>query len=172
MPEQPEQPEQEATDLVRLCDDEGNSVVVRVTGRDTPGVLTGHDTLVARIVLTTGFVGGHLDVRLSPRVLTAWDTALDALAAGRDIRWLMGHGPEVRIRVEGERGCPEVVVEDVSMSMVTVVVPVAVEENWVEDHRRRLEDVRRRWPEEVTESSSGVYEWRASRPAPGAPPTG
>ncbi|MGW0858199.1 DUF5959 family protein, partial [Streptomyces sp. NPDC002690] len=34
-------------DLVNLADPDGNSCVVRVTGRLQPGVLTGHDVLCA-----------------------------------------------------------------------------------------------------------------------------
>ncbi|MCF4139034.1 DUF5959 family protein [Streptomyces sp. Tue 6430] len=154
---------QEAVDLIRLADDEGNSVVVRVTGRYMPGVLTGHDTLTANVLVTTGFVSGQLEVRLSPSDLVAWETALDSLAAGRDISWMGGRAPEIRIELEGGRGCPDVIVDDVPGSMATVTVPVALEEGWVDDQRRRSDEVRRRWPREVVEPSSGVYEWSPSR---------
>jgi hypothetical protein len=47
--------------------------------------------------------------------------------------------------------------------MATVTVPVALEEGWTDDQRRRLDEVRRRWPREVVEPSSGVFEWSPHR---------
>ncbi|MFF9115569.1 DUF5959 family protein [Streptomyces massasporeus] len=154
---------QEAVDLIRLADDEGNSVVVQVTGRDMPGVLTGHDTLTANVLVTTGFVSGQLEVWLLPGDLVEWEAALDSLAAGQDIRWMGGRAPEIRVQLEGERGCPEVIVDDVPSSMATVTVPVALEEGWIDDQRRRLDEVRRLWPREVVEPSFGVFEWSPNR---------
>jgi hypothetical protein len=155
--------EQKAVDLIHLADDEGNSVTVRVTGREMPGVLTRHDTLTADILVATEFVRGQLEVWLSPDDLVDWETALDQLAAGQDIRWLGDRTPEIRIRLNGERGCPDVIVDDVPASMATVTVPVALGEGWPAGQRRRLDDVRRRWPREVVESSFGVYEWSPNR---------
>ncbi|MPY30062.1 hypothetical protein FNH09_01570 [Streptomyces adustus] len=155
--------EQGGVDLIRLADDEGNSVVVQVTGRHRPGVLTAHDTLTANVLVTTAFVSGQLDIWIAPRDLVEWETALDSLAAGQDISWMGGRGPEIRIQLSGERGCPDVIVDDIPGSMATVTVPVAVEEGWMEEQRRRLDEVRRRWPREVVESSFGVYEWSPHR---------
>jgi hypothetical protein len=115
---------QGAVDLIPLADDEGNSVAVQVTGRDMPGVLTRHDTLIANVLVTTGFVRGQLKVWLSPRDLVAWETALDSLTAEQDISWMGGRAPEIRIRLEGERDCPDVIVDDIPGSMATVTVPV------------------------------------------------
>lgn len=154
---------QGAVDLIRLADDEGNSVAVQVTGRDMPGVLTGHDTLFANVLVATGFVRGQLKVWLLPSDLVDWEKALDSLAAGRDVSWMGDRAPEIRIRLEGERGCPDVIVDDVPGSMATVTVPVALEEGWIDDQRRRLGEVRRRWPREVVEPSFGVYEWSPNR---------
>ncbi|MFI1000024.1 DUF5959 family protein [Streptomyces galbus] len=154
---------QEAVDLIRLADDEGNSVVVRVTGRDMPGVLTRHDTLTADVLVTTGFVSGHLELWLLPGDLAEWEAALESLAAGQDITWLGDRAPEIRVRLAGERGCPEVVVEDVPGSMATVTVPVALEEGWTDEQRRRLDEVRRRWAREVVEPAFGVFEWSSHR---------
>ncbi|MFH9861933.1 DUF5959 family protein [Streptomyces sp. NPDC017202] len=154
---------QGAVDLIHLADDEGNSVVVQVTGRYMPGVLTGHDTLIANVLVTTGFVSGRLKVWLSPGDLAEWETALDSSAAGQDTSWMGGRAPEIRIRLDGERGCPDVIVDDVPGSMATVTVPVALGEGWVDDQRRRLDEVRRRWPREVVEPSFGVYQWSPDR---------
>lgn len=49
------------------------------------------------------------------------------------------NGPTVTIELDGEAGCPEVVVEDESISMVTVRVPVALEGDWINDHQARLQ---------------------------------
>ncbi|MDX3215105.1 DUF5959 family protein [Streptomyces sp. ME02-6991-2B] len=157
---------QGAIDLIRLADDEGNSVAVQVTGRDMPGVLTRHDTLIANVLVTTGFVSGQLKVRLLPSDLVDWETALDSLAAGQDVSWMGGRAPEIRVRLEGERGCPDVIVDDVPGSMATVTVPVTLEEGWIDDQRRRLGEVRRRWPREVLEPSFGVYEWKNRKRQP------
>jgi hypothetical protein len=154
---------QGTVDLIRLADDEGNSVTVRVTGRYTPGVLTGHDTLMASVLVTTGFVSGQLELWISPRDLVEWETALDSLATGQDIRWMGNRAPEIRIRLKGERGCPDVIVDDEPVSMATVTVPVALGEGWIDDQRRRLDAVRRHWPREVVEPSFGVYQWSPNR---------
>ncbi|MFG2946432.1 DUF5959 family protein [Streptomyces adustus] len=125
--------------------------------------MTAHDTLTANVLVTTPFVSGRLKVWIAPRDLVEWETALDSLAAGQDINWMGGRAPEIRIQLSGERGCPDVVIDDIPGSMATVTVPVAVEEGWIEEQRHRLDEVRRRWPREVVEPSFGVYEWSPDR---------
>ncbi|MGW3265981.1 DUF5959 family protein [Streptomyces sp. NPDC001056] len=129
-------------ELIHLADDEGNSVRVDVLGR-SPRWAAGLD---AEIVVRTPFVSGRLDLGLYRSRLERWDEALDRLDAGQDAAWMeMGRGPSLSVRLDGERGCPEVVVEDGSGSMVTVRVPVVPPDDWIADHRRRLRRVREHW---------------------------
>ncbi|MFC8422606.1 DUF5959 family protein [Streptomyces sp. NPDC057236] len=58
---------------------------------------------------------------------------------GQDITWMRtDRGPPVSVRLEGERDCPEVAVEDESTSMATVRVPVAFGEGRIADHQARV----------------------------------
>jgi hypothetical protein len=122
-------------DLVHLADPEGNAVHVTVLGPHPHWP----EALAAQIVVATPFVQGMLDLAVWPRDLAAWSAALDRLAAGDDISWMqMSRGPTLSIRLHGERDCPEITVEDEYLSMVTVRVPVDLEDGWIEDHRVRL----------------------------------
>lgn len=57
----------------------------------------------------------------------------------------MSRGPSIFIQFTGERDRPEVIVEDESGSMVTVRVPLALPDDWIVDHRRRLHQVMSYW---------------------------
>ncbi|GGJ40156.1 DUF5959 family protein [Streptomyces brasiliensis] len=129
-------------ELIFLADDEGNSVTVNVLGRN-PRWTAGLD---AEIVVQTPFVSGRIDLALWVSRLEGWADALDRLDAGVDVAWMeMSRGPSVFIQLSGERGCPEVVVEDESGSMVTVRVPLVPPDDWIADHRRRLRQVMDHW---------------------------
>ncbi|MFI9393055.1 DUF5959 family protein [Streptomyces bauhiniae] len=78
--------------------------------------------------------------------------ALDRLDAGEDVHWMdMDRGASVQVQLSGERDCPEVVVEDESGSMATVRVPVGLPDGWIDDHRRRLRQVRDYWVPKLLE---------------------
>ncbi|WP_328876059.1 DUF5959 family protein [Streptomyces sp. NBC_00287] len=129
-------------ELISLADDEGNSVAVNVLGRN-PRWTAGLD---AEIVVKTPFVSGRIDLALYVARLDGWARALDRLDAGEEVAWMqMSSGPSVFIQLTGDRGCPEVVVEDESGSMVTVRVPLVPPDNWIADHRRRLRLVMDHW---------------------------
>lgn len=129
-------------ELLLLADDEGNSVTVNVLGRDR-GWAAGLD---AEIVVRTPFVSGRVRLVLSASKLKSWGEALERLDAGEDAGWMeMDRGPSISIQLRGERDCPEVVVEDETVSMVTVRVPVVPPDDWIADHRRRLDQVRAHW---------------------------
>ncbi|MES9523678.1 DUF5959 family protein [Streptomyces capoamus] len=129
-------------ELISLADDEGNSVTVDVLGR-TPGWSAGLD---AEIVVRTPFVSGRIDLVLSASKLESWATNLTRLDAGEDVVWMeWDRGPSIFIQLTGERGCPEVVVEDESGSMVTVRVPLVPPYDWIADHRQRLREVMEHW---------------------------
>ncbi|MFF1442540.1 DUF5959 family protein [Streptomyces sp. NPDC058295] len=129
-------------DLALLCDDEGNSVRITVLG-PLQGVAGG---LAAEIVVDTPFVAGRLDLSLWRSRLTSWAEALDRLEASEDIAWLhVQRGPSVYIHLNGERDCPEVVVEDKLISMTTVRVPIDLPSDWVATHRGLLSAVLGAW---------------------------
>ncbi|OMI35838.1 hypothetical protein SPAR_29796 [Streptomyces sparsogenes DSM 40356] len=129
-------------ELISLADDEGNSVTVSVLGRN-PRWAAG---LNAEIVVKTPFVSGRIDLALSASELEDWADALDRLDVGVDVAWMeMSRGPSIFIQLNGERGCPEVVVEDESGSMVTVRVPLVPPDNWIAGHRQRLRHVMDHW---------------------------
>lgn len=129
-------------ELISLADDEGNSVTVNVLGRD-PRWSAGLD---AEIVVGTPFVSGRIDLVLSASKLESWADALIKLHAGEDVAWMeWDRGPSIWIQLSGERGCPEVVVEDESGSMVTVRVPLVPPDDWIADHRQRLHRVMAHW---------------------------
>ncbi|WP_327395727.1 DUF5959 family protein [Streptomyces phaeochromogenes] len=131
------------TDLALLADEEGNSVRITVLGRH-PRMVAG---LAAEIVVETPFVRGRLELALWRRRLEAWGHALDAaFDRGEDIAWMtVERGPSISIRLTGERDCPEVIVEDDTISMATVCVPVDLPRNWIDSHRRKLRDVLTLW---------------------------
>lgn len=60
----------------------------------------------------------------------------------------------------GWAGTPAVHVEDPSTSCVSVFFPMNLEEGWIDEQRRLLGRVLKEWPNEVLQSSPGVYEWR------------
>ncbi|MEU3398791.1 DUF5959 family protein [Streptomyces filamentosus] len=123
-------------ELILLADDEGNSVTVDVLGAG----------LEAEIVVRTPFVSGRIALVLCASKLESWAAALNRLDAGEDAAWMeMSNGPSIFIRLTGERDCPEVVVEDESGSMVTVRVPVVPPDDWIADHRERLQQVMDHW---------------------------
>ncbi|GAA5074400.1 DUF5959 family protein [Streptomyces similanensis] len=129
-------------ELIFLADDEGNSVAVNVLGCN-PSWAAG---LNAEIVVRTPFVSGRIGLALSASTLEDWADALDRLDGGMDVAWMeMSRGPSVFVQLTGERGCPEVVVEDESGSMVTVRVPLVPPDDWIADHRQRLRQVIDAW---------------------------
>ncbi|MFD6436829.1 DUF5959 family protein [Streptomyces venezuelae] len=128
--------------FILLSDDEGNSVSVTVTGRHPSPSVTGTIMFAAEIGIETPFVRGRLDLALWSSRLEQWGRVLDRLEAGEDAGWMVAErGPSLSVRLVGERDCPEVIVEDVTTSMVTVRVPVALRDDWIARHRERLATV-------------------------------
>ncbi|MGC0377661.1 DUF5959 family protein [Streptomyces sp. SAI-229] len=119
-------------ELVRLTDFENEVRIVVQSSMDDA-------FWEARIEITSLFVKGGTLLVLSRAKLDSWGQALQELSMGQNITWMrMDRGPTVSVRLEGERDCPEVVVEDESISMVTVRVPIALEEGWIADHQARV----------------------------------
>jgi hypothetical protein len=119
-------------ELVRLTDFENEVRIVVQSSMDDA-------FWEARIEITSLFVKGGTLLVLSRAKLDSWGQALEALSLGRDTTWMWtDRGPTVSVRLEGERDCPEIDVEDESVSMVTVRIPIALEEGWIADHQARL----------------------------------
>ncbi|MFI6863167.1 DUF5959 family protein [Streptomyces sp. NPDC050421] len=119
-------------ELVRLTDSENE---VRIT------VFSAMDSAFweAEIAVTSLFVKGSTLLVLSRSKLESWGRALEQLALEQDVIWMASdRGPTVSIQLDGERDCPEVVVEDESISMVTVRIPIALEDGWIADHQERV----------------------------------
>ncbi|MEU1186008.1 DUF5959 family protein [Streptomyces sp. NPDC005820] len=148
-------------DLIHLSDGD-NRFRVRVLGRRMPGVLPLHDLLDAEVLIESGFVNGHLALSLFPEDLASWSEALDTLAAGDDVCWTDDdRSPEIQMQaLNDEHGTAAVRIEDATGSGVSVFLPLCLEEGWISDQRRLLEQVRREWPSEVLQTSPGAYEWR------------
>ena len=131
-----------------------------------PGVLPLHDLLDAEVLIESGFVNGRRDLSLFPHDfphdLDGWSHALDALATGRDVCWMDDdRSPAIRLQsFDEEHETPAVHVEDVSRSSISVFLPLALEDGWIDDRRKLLQTVRREWPSEVLQTSPGTYEWR------------
>lgn len=119
-------------ELVRLSDFENE---VRIVVQSAMGDAFWE----AKIEITSLFVKGSTLLVLSRPKLEAWAHALEALSLGQAITWMQtDRGPTVSVQLEGERDCPEVVVEDESISMVTVRIPIALEDGWIADNQARI----------------------------------
>ncbi|MGW3136986.1 DUF5959 family protein [Streptomyces sp. NPDC001139] len=118
--------------------------LMRLSGLENEVVITvlspmGSPYWEARIEVSSTFVKGGTLLVLSPLKLDSWAKALDELERGQDVVWMeTDRGPTINIHLDGERDCPEVVVDDESLSMVTVRIPIALEEGWIDDQRNRL----------------------------------
>ncbi|WP_189937627.1 DUF5959 family protein [Streptomyces aurantiogriseus] len=149
-------------DLVHLEDADGNRCIVRVTGRYKPGVLPGHDTLRADVLVSASFVDARLETYVPQRHLDAWQRGLTGLVPGKDTR------------IGGDRGLKLILhmLEDRSLAVtvhdpdrLTTLLGIRPEENWVEEHHQRLEQVRQTWPSEVVETAPLTYAWSPDRQA-------
>ncbi|MFF8813886.1 DUF5959 family protein [Streptomyces pactum] len=149
-----------AVDLIHLEDADGDHCIVRVTGRSQPGVLTGHDTLRADVLLHTDFLDARLDLYLFPRDLDSWQRQLAGLGPGKGASIGGDRGLTLALRVQ-EDGSLVVMIED--PDRLSTMLWIQPRENWVAEHRDRLERVRHTWPSEVVETAPMTYEWRRDR---------
>jgi hypothetical protein len=146
-------------DLIHLEDEDGNRCIVRVTGRAHPGVLTGHDILRADVLVSASFIDARLNVYLFQWDLDAWQRDLSDLAPGWQASIGGGRGLSLVLHMH-EDGWLSVTVED--PDRLTALLGVRPEENWVDEHQERLEQVRQTWPSEVVETAPMTYEWSPS----------
>ncbi|WP_261386713.1 MULTISPECIES: DUF5959 family protein [unclassified Streptomyces] len=136
---------EEPIDLIRL-EDGGNSVVLRVTGKETGRHPGETDVLAGEFQVDTGFVRGSLETWLFPEDLRQWQQALDMLDAGQDAAWREGtRAPWLFIeRVEDDDRC-RVTIRDDSMSLTTVTVAVPLPDAWFDEAYDRLDRVWKTW---------------------------
>ncbi|MCF3128969.1 DUF5959 family protein [Streptomyces olivochromogenes] len=80
---------EESIDLIRL-EGGGNTVILRITGKETRQGLTGTDVLAGEFHVDTPFVRGSLRTGLLPEDLRQWQQALDMPDAGHDVAWREG----------------------------------------------------------------------------------
>ncbi|MFF0723224.1 DUF5959 family protein [Streptomyces sp. NPDC004134] len=133
-------------DLIRLEGD-GNSVVLRIDGRETRKPPVEADVLVGEFVVETPFVRGTLKTWLFPEDLGEWQQALDSLDAGEDIAWREGsRAPWLYVELDEDDDRCRVTIKDHSASLTTVTVTVPLADAWFDDAYRRLDAVWETWP--------------------------
>ncbi len=133
-------------DLIRL-EGEGNSVIVRITGKHADPAATGTDALAAEILVESAFVRGSITTPITPDDLTEWQEALDTLDTGKGIGWREGkRTAEMLIDFDPEDDRPYVTITDRSTSLATVTLAVDLSDEWFDDAYRRLDEVLRAWP--------------------------
>jgi hypothetical protein len=132
--------ERDLPDLIHLADDLGNSVVLRLTKQDPEGGLTGE------IEVGSHFVSGHIETWLSPEDLTSWETVLDDLARGDNTAWREGlRATEIWLELDDFDRVIVSVVDRLSC-LVTVELTIEVADDWLEDHYKRLNTIRKTRP--------------------------
>ncbi|MFB4311919.1 DUF5959 family protein [Actinomadura sp. GTD37] len=131
----------EASELIHLADDLGNSVVLRVTGRESGG-------LTGVIEVGSYFVSGGIKTWLDAEDLTAWGKVLDSLAQGDDgAAWREGQrAAELHLEID-DNDRMHVAVVDSHSFLVTVELTIEVADDWLEAHRERLTATRALLPE-------------------------
>ncbi|MGA4838976.1 DUF5959 family protein [Streptomyces sp. G45] len=132
----------EPVDLIRL-EGEGNSVVIRVTGRSAAGSAT----LTGEVVVDTAFVRGTLPTWIDPGDLDGWRETLDTLDGGQDAGWREdGSGAELYIELDPDGERAHVTVTDHAMSLTEVTATVTLTDEWFDEAYDRLDETLRTWP--------------------------
>jgi hypothetical protein len=116
----------------------------------------------AEIVVSSDFISGQFRVHFFLTAMESWSQALHSINKNHEAEWLdIGNGPTIKIRVaENEDSDVMATIEDTSGSGVTVVIPMALDDDWIEDHHERINRARKNWPIEVLEKTPRSYEWK------------
>ncbi len=146
-----------AVDLIHLEDVDGDCCIVRVIGRYKPGVLTGHDVLRAQVLAHAHFVDARLELYLFQQDLDAWQQELTGLAPGTDASIGGDRGLSLALHMHEDRSLAVTIHDPDRLSAMLWIRP---QENWMDEHHDRLEQVRQTWPSEVVETAPMTYEWR------------
>jgi hypothetical protein len=137
---------EEPIDLIHL-EGEGNSVILRITGKEKRKHPGETDVLVGEFQVDTPFVRGSLKTWVFPEDLRQWQQALDMLDAGHDIAWLEGtRAPWLYIELDEDDDRCEITIKDHSMSQTTVTVTVPLSDAWFNDAYQRLDRTWETWP--------------------------
>ncbi|GHF77628.1 hypothetical protein GCM10018790_64690 [Kitasatospora xanthocidica] len=133
--------EDDFRDLIHLADPPGTSghaVSLRVLKR-----VPRSGFLDCEFVVETETISGSFPVGITSDDLDDWEEALDRLADDLFVSWL-NSGRSVELGIKPLRsGAIGVSIHDAPSSQVTVSLPLSPPAGWVEDHRARLESVRR-----------------------------
>ncbi|WP_308406794.1 DUF5959 family protein [Streptomyces sp. AC555_RSS877] len=128
----------QALELVRFAD-EVRSVAIEVVG-GAPLVMGAERYYPAEIVLRSDFVNGRIGLQVSREDLDEWERCLDALQAEEGAQWPAG---DRSAWVEVVPDDPvEVTVHDSPSTRISVLVPIDVASDWLEENRLRLARVR------------------------------
>ncbi|MEU6900307.1 DUF5959 family protein [Streptomyces virginiae] len=146
--------------LIDLGDAEGNRCVVRVTGRYQPGILTGHDTLRADVLVSASFVDARLEIYLFQQDLDTWQHDLTRLVRGEGATIGGDRGLSLDFFMYEDRKLALTVQDPDRLSVMLGIEPPAT---WIQDHNQHLDQVRATWPSEVVETAPMAYEWSPSR---------
>lgn len=152
-------------DLIDLEDAAGDRCVVRVTGRYQPGVLTGHDTLQADVLISATFIDARLEVFLFPEDLDTWQRDLSQLAPGRNVTLGGDRGLTLHLSMREDRTLRLTVLDPDRLSVELGIAPPST---WIQEHHQRLDRVREAWPREVVETAPMTYGWSSGRTSRGA----
>ncbi|MER6471348.1 DUF5959 family protein [Streptomyces collinus] len=132
-------------DLIHLAG-EGNSVALRITGRELGRGGRRTEVLTGEFVVDTPFIKGTLSSWLSPGDLTEWQDCLDALDAGRAITWRdAARGPALSVERDDTGERLRVTIKDNVTTLTTVTVSVPLDDSWFDDAYDRLEKVWTTW---------------------------
>lgn len=133
-------------DLIRLAG-EGNSVVLRIKGREIRRGARTTEILTGEFVVDTPFISGTLDTWVFPADLTEWQDCLDALDAGRSVTWRdASRAPALSVERDDTEERLRVTVKDSMTTLTTVTVTVPLSDSWFDDAYERLEQVWKTWP--------------------------
>ncbi|MFI6564158.1 DUF5959 family protein [Streptomyces sp. NPDC050534] len=125
-----------------------------MTGRSTVRDAVGDaQVLVGEFVVDTKSLKGTQRTWIFPQDLTVWEAVLDALTRGENASWRKDkRATELHVEVASpdlHPGQVRVSVADRQGAMTTAQVLLEPAEGWIEDHRVRLDGVRRAWPQQL-----------------------
>ncbi|MEU9500003.1 DUF5959 family protein [Streptomyces sp. NPDC048196] len=152
--------EPEPVDLIHLADADGDQCIVRITGRSQPGVLTGHDTLRADVLVSTSFLDARLELCLLQQDLSTWEEQLQRLVPRGNAGLGGGRGLELGFQLNEDQSVGVTLDDPDRLSTFFWIRP---QDDWLQDHRARLDRVRQVWPSEVVETAPMSYEWSPTR---------
>ncbi len=125
-------------ELFRFADEVQSVAIEVVCG--APLVMGAERYYPAEIVLRSDFGNGRIRLQVSREDLDEWDRCLDALQAEEGAQWPAG---DRSAWVEVVPDDPvEVTVHDSPSTRISVLVPIDVASDWLEENRVRLDRVR------------------------------